>query len=421
MFNSLVHYASSFEYCSILNSNTKLYLNQTQYDWIVAFDAIDVCSPQSSCIQSFKAFSDQHQDWIFGHFGYDLKNEIERLSSENQVLDSFDPLTFFIPKWVFYCQDNKIICETSYAAELKDLLHSIDEFQSDFQNTQEPITLNPLLSRGEYLKKVEIIKNHIQRGDIYEANFCNAWTGIHSLDPLQTYFSLNNRSPAPFSAFYRIRNSYLMCSSPERFLRKKGRLLISEPIKGTIARDQDTFLDEIKKNKLKMSKKDRQENVMIVDLVRNDLSKSAKPGTVEVCDLFGIRSFAHVHHMVSTIQCEMEDKKHPVDAIKDAFPMGSMTGAPKVRALEIIEEMEVAKRGIFSGSIGYFDPHHDFDFNVVIRSICYDSATNKLSIQTGGAITSNSDPAQEYEESLLKARAMMETLNNSVNKPIMNN
>lgn len=388
---------------------------------MVAFDIEKVISPSSACFQNLKTFTDQHQDWLFGHFSYDLKNEIEKLTSQNQPLDSFEPLTFFIPKWVFYCIGNKVVCETHYPEQFKALEKLMNPPKSSHRSIQAPINLSPLLQREEYLRKVRTIKNHIQIGDIYEANFCNAWKGNGAIDPLKTYLRLNEHSPAPFSALYRIKNSYLICSSPERFLLKRGNRLISEPIKGTIARDADPVLDDLKKDKLKKSKKDLQENVMIVDIVRNDLSKSAKPATVKVSDLFGIRTFAQVHHMVSVVECEIAEKIHPVDVIKNAFPMGSMTGAPKVRAMEIIEETEVAKRGIFSGSIGYIAPNRDFDFNVVIRSICYDSATHKLSVQTGGAITSHSIAKQEYEESLLKAKAMMEILNNSVDKPIMNN
>jgi para-aminobenzoate synthetase component 1 len=231
------------------------------------------------------------------------------------------------------------------------------------------------------------------------------------IDPLQVYQSLTNISPNPFSAFYKRENSYLLCASPERYLYKKGRHILSQPIKGTVKRDQtDTAEDEILKQQLYKSKKDRSENVMVVDLVRNDLGRVCKEGTVQVDELFGIYSFPQVHQMVSTVSGELKEGITFTDIIRATFPMGSMTGAPKRRVMQLIDEYEQCRRGIFSGAVGYIAPNGDFDLNVVIRSILYNSAAQYLSYLVGSGITFYSDAAKEYEECLLKAEAMRRVL-----------
>jgi len=242
-------------------------------------------------------------------------------------------------------------------------------------------------------------------------NFCQEFfaEGVR-IDPLSMFDRLNQHSKAPFSAYYRLRDRYLLCASPERFLKKEGAKIISQPIKGTIRRGGDPKEDLGLKNQLASSEKDRSENVMIVDLVRNDLGRSCKAGSVEVEELFGIYGFNQVWQMISTVKGELEEGEDGIDAIRRAFPMGSMTGAPKVRSMQLIEEYEQSKRGLYSGAVGYIRPDGDFDFNVVIRSLLYNAADQYLSFQVGGAIVFDSVAEKEYEECLLKAKGILDVL-----------
>jgi para-aminobenzoate synthetase component 1 len=196
-------------------------------------------------------------------------------------------------------------------------------------------------------------------------------------------------------------------------LRKEGSKIISQPIKGTAKRLLSPIDDEKIAHDLMRDEKERAENVMIVDLVRNDLSKSSKKGSVQVEELCKVYTFKQVHQLISTVVSEVKDDVHPVDVIKDTFPMGSMTGAPKLSAMEIMEELEETKRGLYSGTVGYFTPDGDFDFNVVIRSILYNAAERYVSLSVGSAITAKSNPERECEECLLKAKAMKYVLLNS--------
>jgi para-aminobenzoate synthetase component 1 len=274
------------------------------------------------------------------------------------------------------------------------------------------IRVKQRFSRDEYLHVISQLKEHIHRGDCYEINFCQEFYAEHvSIDPVDTYKALSDISPNPFSVFYRLDDKYLMCASPERFLSRIGERLISQPIKGTISRDAENKQhDEELKDQLAQSVKDRTENVMIVDLVRNDLSKVCKEGTVEVDELFGIYSFPQVYQMISTVSGELQGEVSFADILRACFPMGSMTGAPKRRVMELIGKYERTARGIFSGSVGYITPGGNFDLNVVIRSIMYHAGTGYLSFMAGSGITALSDPEKEYEECLLKAAAIKKIL-----------
>ncbi len=277
---------------------------------------------------------------------------------------------------------------------------------------ESEIQLKPRISKKKYLGIVKKIKKHIHRGDIYEMNFCQEFYAKNAeINPLNLYKRLNNISPMPYSCFYKFNHNYLLCSSPEGFLQKKGNKIFSRPIKGTIQRGKNKWEDTLLRRNLLNSKKEQSENVMIVDLVRNDFSKFAKKGSVKVDELFGIYTFNNLHHMISTISCEVGYRYHFVDAIKNCFPMGSMTGAPKVKAMELIEKYEKTRRGLFSGAVGYITPEGDFDFNVVIRSILFNKKNKYLSVMAGSAITSKSVPEKEYEECLLKAWPMIKALN----------
>lgn len=256
-----------------------------------------------------------------------------------------------------------------------------------------------------------MLLDHIRRGDIYEANFCIEFYAQDArIDPLATFNHLNELSSAPFSTFLRLGQLYALSSSPERFLRKQGQRLISQPIKGTRKRGVNQQEDQRLKQDLERDPKERSENIMITDLVRNDMSKIARKASVHVDELCKVYSFEQVHQMISTVSCTIDQDFLEVDVIKALFPMGSMTGAPKIRAMEIIEELEDFKRGLYSGAVGYFHPSGDFDFNVIIRTILYNQASRYLCLPVGSAITIGSEIDQEYAECLLKAKAMREVL-----------
>lgn len=268
------------------------------------------------------------------------------------------------------------------------------------------------MAKEDYLHKIESIRQHIQRGDCYEINFCQEFYATNAqIDPLSVYRQLTDISPNPFACFYKLDDKYVLCASPERYLQKKGNRLLSQPIKGTFKRNlADAVADESLKQALTKSEKDRSENVMVVDLVRNDLSQVCKEGSVQVDELFGVYSFPQVHQMISTISGELKTGFGLAEILQASFPMGSMTGAPKRRVMELIEQYEVTKRGIYSGAIGYISPDNDFDFNVVIRSILYNATAAYLCYLVGGGITFYSDAEKEYEECLLKAAAIHKVL-----------
>jgi para-aminobenzoate synthetase component 1 len=358
-----------------------------------------------------KEFSNKHQGWLFGHLGYDLKNETEKLSSANFDGICFSDLHFFVPEIVLQLKNDQltIFCEED-ATVIFDTIQSCSaQILSSIKN---PTVIQNRISQKNYLTTIKKIQQQILRGDCYELNFCQEFYAENaSIDPIAVYHQLTELSPNPFAALYKLNDKYCLCASPERYLKKTGDIVVSQPIKGTSKRDLTNKLqDEYSKTSLLNSNKERSENVMVVDLVRNDLSKICEEGTVKVDELFGIYSFPQVHQMISTVSGRLQKDLHWVDAIKATFPMGSMTGAPKKRVMELIEEHEQTKRGLFSGSIGYINPTGDFDFNVVIRSLLYNSTRQYLSFQTGGAITFYSDAAQEYEESLLKAEAIKAVL-----------
>jgi len=221
---------------------------------------------------------------------------------------------------------------------------------------------------------------------------------------------LNKLSPTPFANYFKINDHYIISATPERFLSRRGRKLISQPIKGTSSRNSDFIKDTEQKEALYSNEKERAENVMIVDLVRNDLTKSAKQGTVRVEELFGVYSFKQVHQMISTVVCDLDENLSNAKIISNTFPMGSMTGAPKISAMQLAEKYESSKRGVYSGAVGYFAPNADFDFNVVIRTLLYNAKNKYLSFHVGSAITLDSDPEGEYEECLLKGKAIIDVL-----------
>lgn len=349
-------------------------------------------------------------EWLFGHLGYDLKNAVEKLQSNNIDNIGFSGTHFFVPEIVLQLKDNsiEIFCEGDAGV----IFTAIQNAAGDTEIKSKPVNTKSRISKPAYIDTVKKLQQHILHGDCYEINFCQEFFAEETaVDPVQLYTRLIASSPNPFAALYKVNNRYCICASPERYLKKTGTKIISQPIKGTSKRDlQNRENDLANKQFLAANDKERSENVMVVDLVRNDLSKICKEGSVKVDELFGIYSFPQVHQMISTVSGELNENTSWVDAVKATFPMGSMTGAPKKRVMELIEQYEQAKRGLFSGSIGYIKPDGDFDFNVVIRSIFYNAANKYLSFQAGSAITFYSDAEKEYEECLLKAEAIKNVL-----------
>jgi para-aminobenzoate synthetase component 1 len=259
--------------------------------------------------------------------------------------------------------------------------------------------------KATYLQAINNLRTHIKDGDCYEINYCvEGYCENASVEPLAVFRQLNQLSPAPFAAYYRLGEQYMMCASPERYLCRQADRVVSQPIKGTSRRHADPAADAESKRALRASIKEQAENVMIVDLVRNDMARCCATGTVQVDELFGIYSFPQVHQMISTVSGQL--CRPFTDAIRYSFPMGSMTGAPKHKVMQLTERYERARRELYAGTVGYITPTGDFDFNVVIRSLFYNAATKYLSFQTGGAITYDSDPEQEWEEMRLKAWAL---------------
>jgi para-aminobenzoate synthetase component I len=398
------------------------------YDAVLAVDAFtSIKTDYYNAFEDLRQYQQQAKDWLFGYLSYDLKNDIEQLESNNFDGLEFPDLFFFQPKKIFFIRQNQV--EISYLSMCD------DELEEDFENIiksqkstrgkaeqsgakvespkTEPITIAQRIAKENYIEKVNHMLGHIHRGDIYEANFCMEFYATDTvIQPLAIFQKLNSISEPPFAVYFKNYQQYLLSASPERYIRKEGTTIISQPIKGTAKRFEDPQLDLASKTELAQNPKERSENIMIVDLVRNDLSHTATKGSVHVEELCEVYSFKQVHQMISTITAEVAPNTPPIEVLKTTFPMGSMTGAPKISAMQIIEELEETKRGLYSGALGYFTPTGDFDFNVVIRSILYNASNKYVSFSVGSAITALSEPEKEYEECLLKAKAMHDVLTN---------
>lgn len=343
--------------------------------------------------------------WLFGHLGYDLQLDTAGISSSCPDRIGFPDCFFFEPVYLIRLTEHQIsITGPDPVATWQDIQDSGEETAAYEKRT----AIQGRYSKEAYIAVLEQLKKHILRGDCYEINFCQEFYAEDArINPISVYRDLSQVSPNPFSALYRQDDHWLICASPERFLRREGSGIMSQPIKGTARRNNSNAdLDQAGKEALQQSEKDRSENVMVVDLVRNDLSRVCEEGTVKVDELFGVYSFPQVHQMISTVSGELRKDLSFTDIIRAGFPMGSMTGAPKKRVMELIVEYENSRRGIFSGALGYISPSGDFDFNVVIRSIMYNTSNRYLSFQAGSGITWYSDPEKEWEECLLKASAI---------------
>ena len=417
--NKLLYWSKKFEEVVWLDSNDKNnFSNSSKYTAILAVDAFTALKTDS--YQAFKKLEDYQtntNDWVFGYLTYDLKNDIEFLKSSNFDGLHFPDLYFFQPKRIFLFTNTGVeiqylnCIEEELVTDWEDILNQ-DYKTSKFKN-KSTLKIISRTSKENYFNRLEKILEYINRGDIYESNFCQEFYSENTkIDPINTFLHLNKISKPPFATFLRLGNLYALSASPERYISKNGNTVISQPIKGTAKRLSDKIEDEKLRIQLENDEKERSENIMITDLVRNDLSKFANKGSVKVDELCKIYSFEQVHQMISTITCQVDNSLSSVYIIRETFPMGSMTGAPKISAMNIIEELEDSKRGLYSGAVGYFNPLGDFDFNVVIRSILYNTLNNYVSFSVGSAITAKSIPENEYEECLIKAKAMREALEN---------
>ena len=413
----LLFWAQQFDDVVWLDSNND---NQkySSYDAVLAVDAFT--SIKTDYINAFDKLNEYQsitQDWLFGYLTYDLKNDIEVLKSNNYDGLQFPDLYFFQPKRLFLIKDSNV--EIQYLRFVDDEISYDLEYISSAVNSSavkkshNPIKIKLRIHKDEYFNKVEEMLAHIHRGDIYEANFCQEYYAEETeIQPLETFNKLNRISRPPFATFLKNDDKYLLSATPERYLKKEDGKVISQPIKGTAKRSKDMVQDRQLAKALSLDKKERSENIMIVDLVRNDLSHTATKGSVKVEELCKVYSFLQVHQMISTVVSIVKEDVSPIKILRTTFPMGSMTGAPKISAMQIIEDLEETKRGLYSGSVGYFKPDGNFDFNVIIRSILYNQTQKYVSYSVGSAITAKSNPLKEYEECLIKAKAMREVLEN---------
>ncbi|MFH7014717.1 anthranilate synthase component I family protein [Flavobacterium sp. FlaQc-47] len=409
----LLNWSQQFREIVFLDSNS--YPQEySSFDCLLAVDAFTSLKTDfHNAFEDLKQYQQTTKDWLFGYLSFDLKNDVEQLKSSNFDGLDFPDLFFFQPKKIFLLKENQLEIQYLFLCddEVEDDFEEIVKSQKLEAKSEKSLDIEQRISKEFYIEKVTKMLNHIHVGDMYEANFCMEFYAENAIiNPLEKFQKLNEISKAPFSVFFKNHKHFLLSASPERYLKRVGETLISQPIKGTSKRFSDPVEDEKSKQFLESDSKERAENIMITDLVRNDLSHTAQKGSVEVVELCKIYSFLQVHQMISTITSKLDPQYSPIDVLKTTFPMGSMTGAPKISVMKIIENLEETKRGLYSGSIGYFTPEGDFDFNVVIRSILYNQENKYVSFSVGSAITAQSIPENEYEECLLKAKAMHEVL-----------
>jgi len=326
---------------------------------------------------------------------YDLKNVLEKLTSHNKINWPIRNLVFVLPDEFRFVSANEI-----------------NQLMESGNQTLAEVHIQPKVSKQTYIENVNKLKHHIQQGDIYEVNYCVEFFANNAeIDPFSLFKQYNALSRSPMACFVKYNDIYIICGSPERFLKRHGNTLISQPIKGTRKRSVN---DAEMIRELENDQKERAENVMIVDLVRNDLSRLAKKGSVHVDELCKVYTFETVHQSISTVRCELREDVGFETILRATFPMGSMTGAPKISAMQLIEETENSRRQLYSGSTGYILPGGDFDLNVIIRTMLYDRKNKYLSFMVGSAITAVCDPEKEYEECIIKASGMVKALNTSL-------
>ncbi len=307
------------------------------------------------------------------------------LNIEQKKLPTQPALLFIVPKNIEWFSENSIE-----------------------MNESQILSFKPIESEENYYHKLNTIKSHLLRGDYYETNYCTQLKAPASeLNPYAHWLKLYASNPAPHAAYVQFHEHHLLCLSPERFVQRKGDVLQSQPIKGTIKKGATTEEDLLLQTQLKNSVKDCTENTMIVDLVRNDLSRLAIKGSVRVTELAKVYTFPKLHHLISTVECQINKDTPFTPIMKALFPMGSMTGVPKKNAVASMHQLEENPRGWYSGTLGMIQPNGDFDLNVIIRSIYYNHQNQEAFIGIGGAITLHSQFKAEYQECWLKAQSLI--------------
>jgi len=360
--------------------------------------------------------------WSLGWLGYDLHASLDlALEGGRPAVGSPHPggwplMCWWEPHVVVEWTPGSSVAELVAGSELpwaEEVMNaantpaSLQEPRPASSNSASWAELKPNWTPAQYREKFDHVHRALRRGDIYEMNLCMPWSGSAPGNASWPVFAkLAAATRAPHSAYVQAGNWRLLCASPERFLAQDQGTLRSQPIKGTVRRGETAEEDLVLRNGLAASEKERAENVMIVDLVRNDLSRVAARDSVEVEELFGVHSFATVHQMISTVKCTLRDDVGPLDIFRATFPMGSMTGAPKLSSMRHIAQLEGHGRGVYSGAVGYAEPSGGWDFNVVIRSLMHRADTGRVDATVGGAITLLSEAELEYEECLLKAEAL---------------
>lgn len=351
---------------------------------------------------------------VFGYVSYEAKKLFEKNAYFNSCSDGSDLLYFFEPEHIWKEENGTWICLTEEQPNERSV---IEDFLSNYKNIEqssheEKLVFEMLETKDSYIEKIERILVNIQRGDYYETNFCMPLQAKGLIHDTFAHFSkMNNATEAPHAVYFNGHNLQLLCTSPERFLQKNGNTLISQPIKGTIKRGSNSAEDEENKTLLRTSKKERSENIMIVDLVRNDLSRIATKASVNVKSLCELHTFKTLHHLISTIEAKLPSNITFTQILAATFPMGSMTGAPKISAVQHMEKLEVLDRGMYSGTFGVIEPNGNFDFNVIIRSAVYNKEKKQTTIKVGSAITHASNAESEYDECLLKAASTLSIFN----------
>ena len=404
-----LQWASQFDHVCYLDSNGY----RDNYGNINVFIAVGAKATfkagSGTTFSDLQQFVDRHPNtWIPGYLGYDLKNELEELHSQHPNRTDFPDAYFFIPQYTLLIGRYNVEIKGEDPQRIVDEIHhsTLTEEAPGFEGR-----LKYRMNKSTYINAFNGLQQHIRQGDIYEVNLCQEFYAEQAtLNPLATYRRLNEVSPTPFSCFFKFGKRYILSASPERFLSKNGNTLLSQPIKGTAARGKDAIEDEQLKAELADNPKEISENIMIVDLVRNDLTRSAAPGTVKAAELLQVHSFKQVHQLISTVTCQIRPGITTTETIQNTFPPGSMTGAPKISAMKLIDQYENSRRGVYSGALGYFSPQGNYDFSVVIRTLLYNAANGYLSFHTGGAITDNAEAEKEYNECLLKGKALFEVL-----------
>lgn len=391
------------------------YLTNNKDRSILAFDPVKIMeSDGDSYLNDLSHFLALHKnDYCFGYLSYDLKNEIKGIKKEANNDAGFGLTGFFVPRYVVQWDENNALTflKGTSNPEAMDFIHA---FLAEKETDEKlHLTLTSNLSKSEYLAKVEHIQSDIAEGKIEGINFCqNFYARNVHINPLNTFFQLIEVSKAPFSCYLKWEGSHLLCASPERYIERIGNKLLTQPIKGTAKRGKTKEEDDQLKTRLLTSEKERQENILTTLAVQTELAKIAKNKEATIDELCQLYSFETVHQLISTISAELNEDTSFVDIIRTLFPMGSMTGVPTEKAIDLIDEYETFNRGLYSGSVGYIDPNGNFDFNVVIRSVLYNEETNRLNCPVGGAITAQSIPEEEYKECLLKIEAIQKVLNN---------